>query len=160
MHKTAWWISLFVLMFSPLAFGAVEPWSLALMEGLVVLAAFLLFLGKALERESPLYEVPGIVPLGILWAFILFQLVPLPSFFVKVISPGTYDLYMETGGAVAPSSWFPLSLYPKGTLVELFLCAHRAALDRGQGAQECGLRSIGLCDISFIHKHNTALRLA
>lgn len=120
MHRAAHRIFVFVLLFCPLAFGTVEPWSLAMMESLVVLAAALVFMGNLREGRAPFYEVPGIVPLALLGLFMLIQVIPLPPALVKAVSPHTYGLYRETLGVVEPSAWMSLSFSKKATLLEFF----------------------------------------
>jgi len=120
MHRAAHRILVFVLIFSPLAFGTVEPWSLAVMETLVVLAAALLFVRNLREGRAPFYEVPGVVPLALLGLYMLLQLIPLPPALVKAVSPHTHGLYQETLGALEPSVWMSLSFSKKATLAEFF----------------------------------------
>ncbi|MEW6571040.1 MAG: hypothetical protein AB1390_07685, partial [Nitrospirota bacterium] len=109
-------IFLFVLIFSPLAFGTVETWSYTIVEGFIFLAFFLFLLGCVKCKIHFLYEIPGIIPLVILSLYILVQLIPLPSEFVKTISPGTYNLYKETILVYDPHSWISLSINKKATL--------------------------------------------
>jgi O-antigen ligase/tetratricopeptide (TPR) repeat protein len=113
-------IFLFILIFSPLAFGTVEPWSFAVMESLSLLAFFLFLLRKKHDRHISFYEVPGLVALALICAFIFAQLVPLPPGIMKIISPGTYNLYSETVFAGGPVRWMPLSIDVKATLSEFF----------------------------------------
>ena len=71
--------SLFIglLIFTPLAFGTVETWSIALMEAATFFALFLLLFDKIRQKETSLYEIPGIIPLLCFLVYILFQLIPL-----------------------------------------------------------------------------------
>ena len=108
---------IFLLIFSPLAFGTVEQWSLAIMESLAILALLLLFFRN---KDQVFYEVPGIVPLVLFLAYILIQLVPLPPGVIKFISPTTYSLYHETVGIVEPVGWMSISINQKATLAEFF----------------------------------------
>ena len=110
-------IFLFVLIFSPLAFGTVERWSLGIMETLSILALLLLLLGN---KKEALYEVPGILALILFLGYILFQLIPLPAGVVKLISPSTYSLYNETIGIIEPVDWMSISINKKATLAEFF----------------------------------------
>ncbi len=108
---------IFLLIFSPLAFGTVEQWSLTIMEGCSLWALFLLC-GERREDLQPFYRVPGIVPLLVLWAYCLLQLVPFPSGLVHIISPATYKAYSETIGSIEPVTWMTLSVSKKATLQE------------------------------------------
>ncbi len=118
MHKAVYRIFLFVLLFSPLAFGSVETWSLALMQCLTA-AALLMLVGTGARRgEARLYEVPGFLPLLCLWVYMFFQVLPLPAAAVKLLSPATYGLYQGTAGILEPSGWMSLSLNKKATVLE------------------------------------------
>ena len=114
--------SLFIglLLFTPLAFGTVEPWSIALMEAATLCALFLLLLDKARQKEASLYEIPGIIPLLCFLVYILFQLVPLPSGIVAIISPETYGFYETTRSFDKPIQWMSLSINQKATVAEFF----------------------------------------
>ena len=118
-HLIVYGIFISILIFSPLAFGAVERWSLTIMETLT-LSALLLFLISVCLKQKAFHEVPGLVPLIFLGAYILLQLVPLPSNLVKFISPATYTLYNDTVGIIHPPGWISLSINPKATLSEFF----------------------------------------
>jgi O-antigen ligase len=120
LDKIIFGIFLFVLIFSPLAFGTVEPWSFAIMEILSLLALFLLLTGKKHDEDISFYEVPGLVPLALLCTYIFMQLVPLPPGIIKIILPGTYNLYSETVFVDGPARWMPLSIDVKATLTEFF----------------------------------------
>jgi len=119
MNKLTKNIYLFLLVFSPLAFGAVELWSRTIMEGLSFLALCIFFVDLAVHKR-PFYRVPGIIPLLLLLAFMLFQMIPLPEVFVKWLSPGTHSLYQESIGLLGPTDWIPLSIDRKAGLTEFF----------------------------------------
>lgn len=122
MTKIAFAIFIFVLIFAPLAFGTVEQWSLTVMETFSILAFFLLLLENLKHKDSSLYEIPGVIPLLLLLAYILIQLIPLPSGIIKVISPETYNLYRDTS-INEPQTWITLSINKKATLMEFFRIA-------------------------------------
>src|ERR1039458_7608849 len=64
-----------LLLFGPLAFGAVEPWSIFLMEAGSA-ALFLLWIGKqVLEGEIKVRWNPLFLPMGVFGLLILTQLV-------------------------------------------------------------------------------------
>jgi len=127
MTKTVLAIFFGLLVLSPLAFGTVEQWSLTLMEAAIFLAAALYAGSKKSGRgPSVVYEVPGIVPLLFFLLYILFQLVPLPAFAVKILSPGAYELYAKTVWPGSPGVWRPLSIHNKATLLEFFRIASYA----------------------------------
>ena len=116
---------IFLLIFSPLAFGTVELWSLAVMETLAILALVLLFFRN---KKEVFYQVPGIVPLVLFLVYVLIQLVPLPAGFIRFISPNTYSLYHETVGIVEPVGWMSISVNKRATLGEFFRFAAYAGL--------------------------------
>ena len=110
---------LFILIFAPLAFGAVEQWSLAIIGSLCLFTLLLYVIYLHLQKEM-LYEVPGILPLLLLLLYMLFQIVPFPAGFVKFISPSTYDLYKGTIGVFDPLAWMSISINKWETLNEFF----------------------------------------
>src|SRR3954468_13628474 len=84
-----------LLAFAPLALGAVQPWSEAIVAGLAVLmAATLAF--KLLRRP----DVPFVVswtywPIIAFIGLVAFQLMPLPAEVVRMISPRAFALRQE-----------------------------------------------------------------
>lgn len=127
MYRHSYNLFLFLLIFSPLAFGTVAPWSQTIMVGLSLCALVLLLLEHR-KNGTPLYRVPGLIPLLCLWSYIGMQLIPLPAGTVRIISPKTYALYAETLGSVAPVEWISLSVNKKSTLTELFRFSSYIAL--------------------------------
>ena len=119
MAKTPFRLFIFLLIFSPLAFGTVEPWSYTIMETLAVLALLIFIMHAAREKGTVIYEVPGLLPLLFGVFYCLLQLVPLPQEIVKNLSPSTYHLYSQTVLAVQPSDWLSLSINKKATLLEV-----------------------------------------
>jgi len=116
MRKTAYYLFLSALIFSPMAFGTVEIWSYLIMEVIICASALLLF---SSSREKTFYQCPGILPLILVNAFLLFQVMPLPGYFVKILSPSTYDIYQSAAGLTGNIGWLPISIYPRATLMEL-----------------------------------------
>jgi O-antigen ligase len=99
---------LFLLLFTPLAFGSVHPWAYALMEATIFLLVMVwmakLIVAKSKEQRAKSganfefrnsnFEFSGFVlSLALFLAFVLFQLLPLPPSFLRVLSPSTYELY-------------------------------------------------------------------
>lgn len=116
MKKTAFYLFLAALIFSPLAFGTVETWSYLVM-GLMISAGAVMLVYSS--RERPFFQVPGLIPLLMVNAFILFQLVPLPAIIVKLLSPSTYAVYDGLAVLTGKTGLIPLSIYPRATLMEL-----------------------------------------
>ena len=118
-EKLTYRIFIFLLIFSPLAFGTVSTWSLTIMEAVSIGAVLLLFISCWLNNKT-IYKAPGAFLILLFPAYILFQLIPLPIGIVKLISPSIYSLYSETIGIVDPVSWVSLSINKKATIGELF----------------------------------------
>lgn len=106
------------LIFSPLAFGAVEIWSVLIMEAGIfsALAIYLFFIQK--QDQPGLLKAPGLIPLSVLLCYILIQAIPLPQALIRMISPATFALYSQSVWVADPGAWATLSLYPKGTVSE------------------------------------------
>ena len=103
------------LVVAPLAFGTVEGWSLLLVELLIALAV----LTYAVQhQQGKLLAIPGILPLMLLIGWMLVQLVPLPLAALKMLSPHGYQAYEPVYGLLAEQRLMPLSVYPKGTVLE------------------------------------------
>ena len=116
-----------ILIFCPLAFGTVEAWSITVMEIACFLAALVLFVSISLKKKT-LYEVPGIVPLLLFLAYLLFQVTPLPAWFLRILSPATYDIYLGTVGILDMPDLLTLSINKGATLGEFFRFASYASL--------------------------------
>ncbi|OQX19014.1 MAG: hypothetical protein BWK76_05855 [Desulfobulbaceae bacterium A2] len=110
-----------VLVFTPLAFGTSEVWSMTVAQTLIFSAALLHLVALLPGTGAPVvYRVPGMAPLLLLTCFMLFQLLPLPPFLLTWISPSTARIYAESVWLLAPGKWLPLTLYYANTLSELF----------------------------------------
>ncbi len=109
----------FLIIFSPLAFGTVEPWSYAIMEVLTALG-LLFFVICLVQKKEDLYSVPGIVPLFVFLSYILFQLIPLPPFIIEFISPAAFSIQEKVFTLTDNHSWMTLSVNHKATLSEFF----------------------------------------
>lgn len=116
MQKTAFYLFLAALIFSPLAFGTVETWSYLVM-GLMISAGALMLVYSS--RERPFFQVPGLIPLLMVNGFILFQLVPMPAAIVKLLSPSSYAVYDGLAVLTGRTGLISLSIYPRATLMEL-----------------------------------------
>jgi len=91
------WGLVVLIAFTPLAFGTVEPWSMAFMEWCTV-TLFLVFLLGGLWRAERQPEAAGRfsgleLPTGLFLLFCMFQTVPLPARWVAWLSPGSSRLY-------------------------------------------------------------------
>lgn len=116
----------FLLFFTPLAFGTVEPWSYAVME---ILTAAGISAGclSLLKNKEELYETPGIFALVLFLMYILFQIMPLPPFIVNLLSPHSHAIQERASVLTGQVSWMTLSLNPRATLFEFFRLGTYAA---------------------------------
>ena len=105
-----------VLIFSPLAFGTVEAWSYAVMEVMIAFCALSLSLSA---RYKAFYRPPGLVPLLLIAAYLMFQVIPLPPGLVRILSPEAYTVYHQSAGALDGAAWIPLSINTRATVFEL-----------------------------------------
>jgi O-antigen ligase len=127
---------LFLLVFTPLALGTVQDWSVAIME----LAAFSIFIAWAAKS----YLIPGLaapvetgrkrrlagslaaILVGVFAGLALLQLIPLPESVLTALSPGTAALYqalLDSDGAR-----HAISLHPHATGTELLKLLAYAAV--------------------------------
>ncbi|MEA2115032.1 MAG: O-antigen ligase family protein, partial [Thermodesulfobacteriota bacterium] len=110
---------LFILIFSPLAFGTVEYWSLGTVEAVVPATVLLLCVHLQINKD-PHLRVPGLLPLVLLLCWMALQLVPLPPGLVQTIAPKIYETYLpllQLNNDHQP--WIPLTVQPKASLQEL-----------------------------------------
>ncbi|MDD3952807.1 MAG: O-antigen ligase family protein [Lentisphaeria bacterium] len=117
-----------VLVFSPLAFGAVHVWAYAFVELVVFFLLALWCLDRwVISRQKPFQWVS--TPLNgfalLIMALILIQTAPLPAFVVDLLSPKVFadktqirDLLAQGGDEANPGKWFALSYYLHSTQVQ------------------------------------------
>jgi O-antigen ligase len=117
-----------LVVFSPLALGAVHAWAYTIVE-LAVLLLYLCWIVQSLNRSSQAHEprwkltvarTPLNLPLCLLMGVVLFQICPLPVWFIKVVSPSTYSLYFLTLPSVSEATARTLSIYPWASAQELW----------------------------------------
>jgi len=86
---------LILLAFTPLAFGAMEDWSRAVAQGLVLLIAGAWLLTRLLDPARG-WRRSGLEWPGLLFAVVVaLQLLPLPPALVETISPSTARIFAE-----------------------------------------------------------------
>ncbi|MDP8235645.1 MAG: O-antigen ligase family protein [Candidatus Erginobacter occultus] len=125
------WGAVFLVVFSPLAFGAVETWAwITVAAGCFLIAGTERYRRHLLARLPPLPEaLPPtarrpvadylLCGFGILFLLgPLVQLIPLPVSLVSAVSPRTARYWLLTG-RVTSGSWTVFSLYPSRTAGEL-----------------------------------------
>lgn len=122
-------ILIFLLFFTPLAFGAMEIWALSIMELGILLMLSLFILQQLIF--CPLANLPQQsslpIPHAVLWLSTFFllllflQMVPLPAEILKVLSPKSYQLRQQTlslPDLSSPSEFWPISVFPFLTKIE------------------------------------------
>lgn len=118
MQRISYFLFIFLLLFSPLAFGTVETWSMTILETITAVS-FLLLGISYVQNETPGLKIPGLIPLLLLLGFMAFQLVPLPMSLVKILSPATFDLYSPLLGLAPDKNFIPLTVDRRGTILTL-----------------------------------------
>ena len=137
-------IIILLLIFTPLAFGSMEIWAFSLLElGILLIIVLYILRESFLSRNSAIddsatFRIPrsALVLCSFFLAFILFQMIPLPAAWVKVISPQTYYLRTQLLSDLMPAAFsplpvsnsllpiahrlFPISFFPFATKIEFF----------------------------------------
>jgi len=72
-----------------------------------------------ISRQQHL-AVPGFLPLLLLLALMVVQIVPLPPAVLKVLSPHAFAAYVPVADLADQGKWLPISLNQKATIQELF----------------------------------------
>lgn len=121
---------LFTVIFTCLAFGAMEVWSVAVMEVLVLILLTIWATDMIGGGNIRLAKTPLNIPLLSLVAIPFFQLVPVPVFLLHHLSYNSYIFYLDTFRAVSMErrAINPISLYPHATWNELFKLLSYAGL--------------------------------
>lgn len=115
---------IFLLIFTPLAFGSVQQWAVAVIE-IVAFSIFFLYLIRNILDEKPFFTDPPrfLTTLFILFAamiaLVLFQMIPLPEGLLKLISPATLSTHATFGNYPA-GAFHPITLNSWATRQELF----------------------------------------
>jgi len=98
---------LFLILFTPFAFGSVHPWAFMLMEAtlfllVMVWGARLFFALRLTPSASPFapsslrFVQKLALPLLLFFILILFQLFPLPPGLLRLLSPSTFEVYSRS----------------------------------------------------------------
>lgn len=127
LSAVAYALYLFVLVFAPLALGAVDLWAQATLQGVAFLA-LLFFILDRLRSGDPVYKVPGLFFAAGFLVLGILQLIPLPTGLIDLLSPQTLSLYRDGLGAQHLPAAIPLSINPEQTLGELFRFATNIAV--------------------------------
>jgi len=141
-----------LLIFTPLAFGTVQPWSIAVMEITAFTLFFIYLIKKILQNPQPSAPSPNPssalrrYPLSVIrylssapnrplpsvlcllfLLLTLFQMQPLPEAIIKLISPASLTTYQIFGNNPA-ATLHPISLNLDATRQEIFLLLSHAAI--------------------------------
>lgn len=113
----------FLLVFTPLAFGTVQQWSVAVMEivSFIIFGAWLFLRAMSNEqRAKSRVSIPLLLifPAGLMLIAVI-QIIPLPEKVLSVISPSTIRVY-KTFADDAFGTLRTLSLYQGATINEIF----------------------------------------
>ncbi len=123
-----------LIIFTPLAFGTVQKWSVSLFEiGAFLLLALLLLKQLIATQPSAASELSTrtartLKIICLLFAgLVMLQLLPLPPPLLKIISPVSHLLHTDLGGA-ATDAWRTISVSPYATRQDLLLLFSYAAI--------------------------------
>jgi len=126
------WLLILLLAFMPLAFGAVEAWSEEVVVALVGAISVCFLLKLIFRRSTGIIWSWAYVPVALFILVAIFQLIPLPSGAVGIISPGTEAVKKELLGDLPNSgellSSITLSFYANATKHDLRLVLAVAAV--------------------------------
>ena len=117
----------FILIFTPLAIGTVQQWSIAIMEiaSFIILCVWILKMaseGKVVVLRTPVFGI-----LAALLLLIVFQILPLPERLMAFLSPSANNMYSAFLGDDVTMSR-TISIYSGATREELFKLLSYAAV--------------------------------
>lgn len=124
-----------LIIFSPLAYGSVETWAYSIIEIIVVFLTLTWFIkiwikNSVKNKDDKLssykfsfdyLKTPINLPILIFIGFILLQIIPMPEFILKAVSPNTNEIYSESKNAINKISNNELSYKSKGGFQSLSL---------------------------------------
>jgi len=126
------WVLIFLLVFTPIAFGSQVLWAFSLMELGILLIIILWAVQRLVYRPSvtptstnPQSSIPlTLLLISLFLALVLLQMISLPAGIIKTISPKTYELRNQLS-VINPitnnqSPITTLSFFPLATKVEFF----------------------------------------
>jgi O-antigen ligase len=111
---------IFIIIFSCLARGAVALFPLAIIEITAGLIISYWLIEMIIKKRLSFIKTDFLIPLALFFGLIFFQLLPLPSGLLKIISPKTAALYAYLMPQGVAKNFFSLSIYPYATILELF----------------------------------------
>lgn len=114
------WTLTLLLLFTPLAFGTVEVWSIAVAELLVLFMGAIWCAQMIRDGRIQIDRTPFTGLILSFLALMLFQMLPLPLNTIKLLSPAAYSVYSVTASALNfQIEWRTISLDPVATREEL-----------------------------------------
>ena len=105
---------LFLLIFTALAFGAVQEWASAVMEAAAFLVLGLWLLSRYRQDHILLQDRKLLGLIAVVAGIVLLQIVPLPAPLLKALFPSTWNVYRDFSGA-PPDAWHSISIHPWAT---------------------------------------------
>ena len=108
-----------LIVFSPLPAASVHEWSILVFQltVLVMIAAYILMREKPQNNELLSYSLKWPKYLFFaFFAFLLFQILPLPKFLVKLLSPSTYVFHELFSTNFPNIKFMSISLIPSHTI--------------------------------------------
>ena len=121
---TSRYIIFFIVATIPILFAAVQPWVWSFYTACMVLAFLILFLQKAggqvwQNKEGRVWRPPGlfIFSVGLFFVVTLFQSLPLPEFFLSLLSPFRFKVLAQSRAIIGnPADLATLSYAPLTSL--------------------------------------------
>lgn len=118
-QKVIEWGIIGILVFSPLPAASVYEWSVLVIQLAVVVMMGAYFLMKQKPRRNDLLSQALKTPRYLFWGFfgfLLIQVVPLPTFLVKIFSPRTFSFYQNFSPDFSDIHFLSLSVMPSQTI--------------------------------------------
>ncbi len=120
MITVSYYLLLFLLIFSPLAFGTVDTLPQMLTQAASFGGLFLYSLAHLLPGNKRVYRPPGLIPLCLVLGFLLFQTIPLPMVILKILSPAAYKIRAGLPGVTLLDTWQPMTINSRATFTQIF----------------------------------------
>lgn len=120
MVTVSYYLLLFLLIFSPLAFGTVDSLPRMLTQAASFGGLFLYSLAHLSPGNKKICHPPGLIPFFLLLGFLLFQTIPLPFKILKLLSPAAYNIKAGIPGISPSDTWAPLTLNIRATFSQFF----------------------------------------
>ena len=128
--RVIFWGITFIIIFAPLAFGSVHVWAYTFIEITIFSLLILFTIDRIANTRSPVFKwvkTPANIYILLFLAFILFQILPLSAFIVKLLSPHTYAdkikaielLTRENNSINFSASWMPIAYYAHPLFTEI-----------------------------------------